>query len=315
MLIDISSMMMPPPTSSAPIEMPKKRMICCPSNVLTAITQNNEIDAIRIVRRCSADDCCDVRLRKNGIAPTGLIKASSEINDVMMSISSRPRAAQPVLWVAWVATRRSEAALGRRNLPRRALIQLHGHAQCAAESLVHRFHLMMRVQAAQVVDMQRNAGMIDEAAEKFDREIDVERADARTRERHVEFEARPSGKIDHDARQRFVERHVRVSVAANALLVADGLCNGLAKRDADVFDGMVVVDMRIAMRFDVQIDQPVTGDLVEHVIEERHARGQLLLTGAVQVDRCTDLRFAGVANDFRKAHGNSSNLTLKKVGL
>ena len=40
---------------------------------------------------------------------------------------------------------------------------------------------MMGVQAAQVVDMQRHAGVIDEAAEKFDGQIDVERTDARAR--------------------------------------------------------------------------------------------------------------------------------------
>jgi len=33
---------------------------------------------------------------------------------------------------------------------------------------------MMGVQAAQVVDMQRDAGVVDEAAEKFDGEIDVD---------------------------------------------------------------------------------------------------------------------------------------------
>ena len=53
MLIAISSMMMPPPTSSEPTEIPKNAMICCPSSVVTAITQNTEIDAMRIVLRFS----------------------------------------------------------------------------------------------------------------------------------------------------------------------------------------------------------------------------------------------------------------------
>ena len=66
------------------------------------------------------------------------------------------------------------------------------------------------------------------------------------------------------------------------------------------------------MRFDVEIEQAMPRDLVEHVVQKRHAGGQLLLTGAVQIDLHTDLRFAGVANDFRKAHGNSSNLARKR---
>ncbi len=59
------------------------------------------------------------------------------------------------------------------------------------------------------------------------------------------------------------------------------------------------------MRFDVEIDQTVARDLVEHVVEERHAGGQLLLARAVEIDLHTDLRFAGIANDFRHTHGDS----------
>ena len=92
MLIAISSMMIPPPTSSDPTEMPKKSMICCPSSVVTVITQNTDTDAIRIVRRRSASVCCAVRLRKNGTAPTGLISASSDMNDLSRSIAPRAEA-------------------------------------------------------------------------------------------------------------------------------------------------------------------------------------------------------------------------------
>ena len=46
-------------------------------------------EAMRIVRRRSASECSDVRLKKNGTAPTGLISASSEINDLRRSIASR----------------------------------------------------------------------------------------------------------------------------------------------------------------------------------------------------------------------------------
>jgi hypothetical protein len=41
-----------------------------------------------------------------------------------------------------------------------------------------------------------------------------------------------------------------------------------AQGDADVFDGMVVVDMQVALALDIQVDQPVTGDLVQHVLKK-----------------------------------------------
>jgi hypothetical protein len=164
---------------------------------------------------------------------------------------------------------------------------------------------VVRVDPAQVVDVQRDARVVHETAEELDRQVDVERADPRACERHVEFEARPAREVDHDARQRLVERHVRMAVAADALAVADRLRDGLTERDADILDRVVIVDMRVAMRFDLEIDQTVSRDLVEHMVEKRHAGGQLLLAGAVEIELHTDLRFAGIANDFRHTHGNT----------
>jgi hypothetical protein len=58
---------------------------------------------------------------------------------------------------------------------------------------------------------------------------------------------------------------------------------------------VVAVDVQVAFGLDVEVDQPVAGDLIEHVIEEADAGGQLGRAGAVQVDANADLRFRGVA--------------------
>ena len=92
------------------------------------------------------------------------------------------------------------------------------HPQRARERLEHRLGLVVRVLAAQVVDVQRHQRVVDEALEELVREVDVERADQRARERHVELEARAAGEVDDDARQRLVERHVGVAVAREPLL-------------------------------------------------------------------------------------------------
>jgi hypothetical protein len=49
---------------------------------------------------------------------------------------------------------------------------------------------VVRVGAAQVVDVQRRQRVVDEALEELVREVDVEAADPRARERDVELEAR-----------------------------------------------------------------------------------------------------------------------------
>src|SRR5581483_7153060 len=94
----------------------------------------------------------------------------------------------------------SERPLGRGYDAPRPRIRRHRHAQCACERLEYGLRLVMRIRAAQVVEVHGHEGVIDESLEEFVREIDVERADQRARERNVEFEAGPPRKIDHRAR-------------------------------------------------------------------------------------------------------------------
>src|SRR5690606_13161491 len=52
------------------------------------------------------------------------------------------------------------------------------------------------------------------------------------------------------------------------------------------------------------VDQAMTGDLVEHVLEEGHANVELGLAGAIQVDRDLDLGLQGVALDGCRTFGH-----------
>src|SRR5688500_11840218 len=94
--------------------------------------------------------------------------------------------------------------------------------------------------------------------------------------------------------------------AAHAGLVADRLRNRLAERDADVFHGVMRVDIEIALRFDVEIDHAVPRDLVEHVLEEGQPGGEPGDALAVQVDLHADLGLLGVAGDFSGPHCRAS---------
>ena len=57
----------------------------------------------------------------------------------------------------------------------RARVELDRHAQRARERLEHRLALVVRVVAAQVVDVQRHQRVVDEALEELVRQVDVER--------------------------------------------------------------------------------------------------------------------------------------------
>src|SRR3546814_1683781 len=112
-----------------------------------------------------------------------------------------------------------EYAFGRRHDAGVAWIERDGHAQGAAERLEYGFTLMMRIFAAQIVDMQGDQGVIDEALEEFACQVHVEAPDMRTREWNVVLQAGAARKVDHHARQRLVERYVRVAVAHQPGLV------------------------------------------------------------------------------------------------
>ena len=64
--------------------------------------------------------------------------------------------------------RRSETAFGVRNGAGSAWIKLGSHAQRAAKRLEYRFALMVRILAAQVVDVQRHIRVIDETLKRRD---------------------------------------------------------------------------------------------------------------------------------------------------
>ena len=156
---------------------------------------------------------------------------------------------------------------------------------------------MVGVVAAEVVDVQGHHAVVDEAVEEFFKQVDIEAADEGADEIDVVHEAGSAGKVEDDAAQCFVERDVGVAVAADAGFVAQRLFQRLAEGDADVFDGVVVVNVGVTFAGDVEIDHAVAGDLIEHVFEEGHACIEVAFAGAVEVQGKGDLGFVGVAGD------------------
>jgi len=161
----------------------------------------------------------------------------------------------------------------------------------------------MCVHPTQIVDMQGDAGMIDEALEEFTGQINIEVADTLTREIHIEFQPRAPGKIDNHSRECLIERHIGVTITAQTFFIATSLGKCLPQRDADILHRMVRIDMQITLGLDRQIDEPMAGNLIEHVIEKRHTAIQTGLARTIQIEMHADLGFESVAADFCLPHG------------
>ena len=100
---------------------------------------------------------------------------------------------------------------------------------------------------------------------------------------------------------RLVHRHDRVAEAADAGAVAERLVERLPERDAGVLDGVVRAGLEVALDLHVEVEEAVTSDRVEQVVEEAHAGRALTRARAVQVERQLDVGLAGGAMDLRGA--------------
>ena len=106
---------------------------------------------------------------------------------------------------------------------------------------------------------------------------------------------RTSAEIDCGGREGFVHRHQEISGTQNAAFRAERFLDGFAERDANVFDGVVLIDVEVAFRGDGEIECTVARDEVEHVVEKANAGGDLDLPRPSRLRRKLDLGFGGLA--------------------
>src|SRR5207244_13549449 len=103
----------------------------------------------------------------------------------------------------------------------------------------------MAVAAADEVDVDRRAEVDGQGSPKLLDHLRLERPDAAP-QRDVVGEERSPSEVDHDARQRFVERGVRRRKSHDAFPITEGLRQSLAEHDAGVLDEVVRVEMEVA---------------------------------------------------------------------
>lgn len=89
-----------------------------------------------------------------------------------------------------------------------------------------------------------------------------------------------------------------MAVTPDTLLVANGFGNCLPERYADILDRVVGIDMQIPFSTDVEVNQAMTRDLIEHMVEKGNTGIQFLLAGTVKIKRDPNLGLAGVSYHF-----------------
>ena len=152
----------------------------------------------------------------------------------------------------------------------------------------------LRPGAAQV---ERGAGGPRERLEGVVDELERQRPGALGPERQVDHRVRPAADVDDGRRDGLVHRHGAVAEAADPGPVAERLREGRAEHEGDVLDRVVLVDLQVAGRPDLEVEQAVVGQRAQEVVVEADPGLDVGAARAVEVERDRDVGLAGAARD------------------
>src|SRR6185295_6947796 len=142
----------------------------------------------------------------------------------------------------------------------------------------------MSIATAQAIDMKIELRGLSKRAPKMFCKFDGKISDHLATHSHFVNKIKPSRKIDNRTTQRFIHRHEGLAITIDPGLVSERLDEGLAQRDRDVFNRMMIVDLQVTLASDSQIEQAVLGEEVQHVFEKRQADGNTRLPAAVEIE-------------------------------
>src|SRR6202012_4710953 len=99
-------------------------------------------------------------------------------------------------------------------------------------------------------------------------ELGLQVADKARAHLRIDSESSAAAQIDRGDGQSLIHGHKEIAGAQNAALLAERAIEGLAQRDADVFDSVMLIDIEIAIAFEFQIKGAMTSEELQHVIEK-----------------------------------------------
>src|SRR5215472_1295272 len=156
-------------------------------------------------------------------------------------------------------------------------------------------------------------GGLSKGAEEILEQLGLEVTNAGRGEFPMADAVSATGEIEGGGGEAIVHRHEEIARAENAALIAEGLFDGVAKGDANVFDGMVLIDIEIALGAKMEIESTVASDLLEHVIKEADTGGNVGFATPVEVETKCDVRFLRGAAEDGFSHRSGSRARSRRV--
>src|SRR6056297_493342 len=193
----------------------------------------------------------------------------------------------------------SQGALGGRNPAAGPAAQ--GRTKRAADALEAGLYHVVGILSAQI-DVQGAFERLGQGCEEMRDHFSVQAADRLAREGPVEDKGRTAGEVDGDPGQRFVHRQGE-AIAADAGAIAKRTMQGLTKGECAVLDRVVLVDVQVTGAIEFQAEAAVSGNLLEHVIEESDAGRDRDRLRGIQIDFDLDPGLVGTALHPRGSRG------------
>ena len=164
----------------------------------------------------------------------------------------------------------------------------------------------MAVGAMMQKQMKVHQGVAADGRPEFLNQLSIELADLLRWELDPIHKRHATTQIDRRCDQRLFHRQRHVTVASDPLLIAQRLVQAATKANPDVFDRVVMINVKVADGLNLKIEKSVPSKQGQHVIEETDPGGDLILAAAIEIDRKLNLRFSGIAsNRCGSGHGFS----------
>ena len=122
-----------------------------------------------------------------------------------------------------------------------------GEAQSPRESLEEGFDLVVVRPAVHGLDVDVGAGAAGEAFEEVLDKFGLQIADQARANFGFDVMGRAAAEVDSGEAEGLVHGHEEIAGAQDAALIAERLVEGLAERDADVFDRVMLIDVEVAL--------------------------------------------------------------------
>ena len=156
---------------------------------------------------------------------------------------------------------------------------------------------MMRGAAVEAAQVDVGFGGLREALKKIFEKLNGEIADLLRSDFGLNDAVRAAAKVNCGGGERLVHRHQEISSAENSFFGAQRSLHRFSERDANVFNGVVLVDVEVASGGDGEIEGPVASDEIEHMIEEADAGGDFGFATTLEREAEADIGLGGFAMD------------------